>query len=328
MDKTIHWGIIGCGDVTEIKSGPAFNKVGHSRLHAVMRRDAVKAADYAARHGVPVWYSDADDLINDPVVDAVYIATPPKYHEEFAIAALERGKNVYVEKPVTIDVRGAGNIAKCVENSGGMLSVAHYRRALPMFLKLKSLITENVLGSVKLIELKMFHPYDPGMISNTGSAWRVVPSISGGGLFYDLAPHQLDIITYIFGKPVSFGGISSSQSGLYEAEDAVTGWMLLENRIIFQGTWNFNMPNSSREDRCRITGERGVIEFAFFGNSIRTVIDGIECLLEFEHPKHIQQNMIGRVVDYFLGRGTNPCSINDAMTSLEVMEKFVHGSRK
>src|SRR4051812_25492983 len=108
----IRWGIIGCGDVTEVKSGPAFNKVNHSTLAAVMRRDASKAADYARRHGVPKWYSDANALINDDTVNAIYIATPPSSHEEYAVMALNAGKPVYVEKPMTTDADAAERIAK------------------------------------------------------------------------------------------------------------------------------------------------------------------------------------------------------------------------
>lgn len=74
--KQINWGIIGCGDVTERKSGPAFNKIPGSKLVAVMRRDAEKAKDFALRHKVPRWYTDADKLIADPEVNAIYIATP------------------------------------------------------------------------------------------------------------------------------------------------------------------------------------------------------------------------------------------------------------
>ena len=83
MVNTIGWGIIGCGNVTEVKSGPAFQQVPNSKLVAVMRRDASKAADYALRHGVPKWYSDATQLINDPAVTAIYIATPPAFHEAY-----------------------------------------------------------------------------------------------------------------------------------------------------------------------------------------------------------------------------------------------------
>ena len=86
----INWGIIGCGKVTELKSGPAFSKVEGSRLVAVMRRNAALAEDYAKRHNVPRFYSNADDLINDGEVNAVYVATPPGSHKEYAIKEIGR----------------------------------------------------------------------------------------------------------------------------------------------------------------------------------------------------------------------------------------------
>src|SRR5215510_6182093 len=109
--KKIKWGIIGCGDVTEVKSGPAFNKVKNSELVAVMRRNAEKAKDYAQRHGVPKWYSDASALVNDPDVNAIYVATPPSSHEEYTIAAIKTGKPVYVEKPMSVDGASACRMA-------------------------------------------------------------------------------------------------------------------------------------------------------------------------------------------------------------------------
>src|ERR1700722_11578760 len=102
--KKINWGIIGCGDVTEIKSGPAYNKVANSALVAVMRRDAAKAEDYARRHNVPRWYADADALIADREVDAVYVAPPPSSHKEFVFKAARAGKPILVEKPMALSV--------------------------------------------------------------------------------------------------------------------------------------------------------------------------------------------------------------------------------
>src|SRR5690348_3615465 len=97
---TIRWGIIGVGDVTEIKSGPAFYKADHSQLVAVMRRNGDKARDFAERHDVPHWYDDADALIHDEEVDAVYIATPPDSHESYTLKVAAAGKPVYCEKPM------------------------------------------------------------------------------------------------------------------------------------------------------------------------------------------------------------------------------------
>ena len=98
--KEIAWGIIGVGDVCEIKSGPAFNSIEGSKLVAVMRRNAALAQDYAQRHSVPKWYDDADALINDPEINAIYIATPPDTHQFYTLKAAKAHKIVYVEKPM------------------------------------------------------------------------------------------------------------------------------------------------------------------------------------------------------------------------------------
>src|SRR5579862_2423616 len=131
--KDIKWGIIGCGNVTEKKSGQAYNKAPNSKLVAVMRRDAAKAADYAARHHVGKWYSEAEKLLNDTEVNAVSIATPPAFHLEYAIAALKKGLNVYVEKPVTRTAQEAQAMADAVNKNNGKLTVAIYRRPCRLF---------------------------------------------------------------------------------------------------------------------------------------------------------------------------------------------------
>jgi len=321
-DKIFSWGIIGCGDVTEVKSGPAFNKVSNSKLIAVMRRDAAKAADYANRHGVPKWFNDANDLINDPEINAVYIATPPKFHEQYAIEALQAGKYVYVEKPVTLNIASCKRMIDCVNSTKGKLSVAHYRRALPMFLTIKKMIAENKIGRVKLIQLNMLQPHQSPIIANSEKNWRVDPAIAGGGLFYDLAPHQLDIITFIFGNYINCSGIAANQAKLYEAEDAVVGYIELPNNILFTGNWCFTVPENMKEDECKIIGEKGSLRFPFFGNTLEMITDKGKEEFSFKHPAHIQQPMIDKVVQYFLGNETNPCSLEDALVSLEIMEKF------
>lgn len=154
--RQINWGIIGCGAVTEVKSGPAFNKVKNSSLVAVMRRNAEKAKDYATRHNVPTWYDDATKLINDPGVNAIYIATPPFSHEEYALEAIKAGKPVYVEKPMTVNYAAAKRIAKAAEENNVKLSVAHYRRGQPFFNKIKELIDTKVIGDIRVVQLDFY----------------------------------------------------------------------------------------------------------------------------------------------------------------------------
>jgi predicted dehydrogenase len=321
MNKIISWGIIGCGDVTEIKSGPAFNKVNNSQLVAVMRRDAEKAADYAKRHHVPKWYNNATDLINNPAINAIYVATPPKFHEEYAIQALQAGKYVYVEKPVTINTASCKRMINAVNNTKGKLSVAHYRRALPMFLEIKRMIDENKIGKVKLIELKMLQPYQSPIIANTETNWRVDPAISGGGLFFDLAPHQLDIITFLFGNYINCSGISLNQAKLYKADDTVVGYIQLPNDILFTGNWCFTTLGIN-EDECRVIGEKGSLSFPIFGNTLEIITGEEKRTLSFERAMHVQQPMIEKVVQYFLDNGSNPCSLEESLVSLEIMERF------
>jgi predicted dehydrogenase len=321
-DKVISWGIIGCGDVTEKKSGPAFNKVPNSKLVAVMRRDAEKAADYAKRHAVPKYYSDAQELINDPDINAVYIATPPKYHEEYTLQALQAGKFVYVEKPVTINTTSCKKMIEYTNTFKGKVSVAHYRRTLPMFLSIKKIIKEGRIGNVKLIELNMLQPHQSSIIASTTENWRVDPIIAGGGLFFDLAPHQLDIITYIFGNYIHCSGRAFNQAKLYAAEDTVVGYIQLPGNIAFTGNWCFTVPEHVKEDSCRIIGETGSISFPFFGNQIELVNKNGKQLFSFEHPEHIQQPMIEKVVGYLLENGQNPCSLEESLVSLEIMECF------
>ena len=127
----IRWGIIGCGDVTEVKSGPAFAKADGSALVAVMRRTAELAEDYARRHGVPRWYADAEALVRDPEVDAVYVATPPSSHREYVLLAARHDKPVYVEKPMAMNHRECLDMVAACRDAGVPLFVAYYRRALP-----------------------------------------------------------------------------------------------------------------------------------------------------------------------------------------------------
>ena len=324
--NTIRWGMIGCGSVTELKSGPAFNKVEGSSLVAVMRRDAQKLKDYANRHNVPHFFTDANELIQHPEVDAVYIATPPKYHEDYAIAAMKAGKPVYVEKPMALDLAACMRMDAFSKQTGVKMVIAHYRRALPLFLEVKRLVDTHAIGQITNVRIEMLKKaggnFDPTQ------NWRLDPAVAGGGYFYDLAPHQLDLVFYFFGKALSYYGSASNQAGLYPAEDTVAGNMLLENGIQFKGDWCFCAPADQDIDLFEITGTEGKLSFPVFGHTISLAQKGITKLIEFDPPEHNQQNLIEKIVPYFLGIGSNPCSAEDAMQSMRVMESFVYGTTK
>jgi predicted dehydrogenase len=320
--QKIKWGIIGCGDVTELKSGQAYNKIADSSLVAVMRRDAEKAADYARRHNVGKWYSDAELLMDDPEVNAVSIATPPSSHLDYAKRAIAKGLNVYVEKPVTRNAAEAEAMAEAVRESGAKLTVAHYRRALPMFLHVKSLLENNAIGDVRTVQIRMWQNREPKVPTYPGTNWRLDPEISGGGYFHDLAPHQLDLMLYFFGEPEHYNGYSLNQANSSPADDHVCGLIVFKNKVVVNGSWSFNVAESETVDTCEIIGTKGKITFPFFGSFVTLKTEAGEETINFTHPMHIQQPMIEKIVAFFKDEGPNPCTIDEAVVLMKIIDSF------
>ena len=322
--QKINWGIIGCGDVTEVKSGPAFNKVANSALVAVMRRDASKAKDYATRHQVPCWYNDPKQLINDAAVNAIYIATPPSSHFEYAIAAMETGKPVYVEKPMALNFEQSKAMTEFANQLNIKLVVAHYRREQPLFKKIKEMLVHQLIGEVRCANLVYNNTaLTPAELEISKTAWRVDPEISGGGLFHDLAPHQLDLMCYFFGDVETVTGIAVNQGASYHADDMVAGHILFKNKVVFTGSWCFNAAPQAEKDHCEIIGSKGKIEFSVFGKPgiLLTTIEGRKTI-SFEKLKHVQQPMIEATVNYFLDKGTNPCSGQEGAEVMRMMDEM------
>src|SRR5688572_412594 len=324
ISGTVNWGIIGCGDVCEVKSGPAFNKVADSKLVAVMRRNLDKAKDFAQRHGVQKYYAEAAELINDKEVNAIYIATPPASHEAYLEMALKAGKPVYVEKPVTVNSASVERMMKMEERYDGKVSVAHYRRGLSLFNKIKQLVNDGAVGKVKLILLRTLQPPVSKIITQTEDNWRINPEISGGGLFHDLSPHQLDIMYWMFGTPKQVFVQAANQGKLYDAPDLTMVQIAFANDIYFNGVWDFNVAETATSDACEIIGDKGSIRFSFFRVSTIELmtVAGLETL-ELEYPINIQQPHINNVVKFFRGEDANPCTLAEALITMRVIDKSV-----
>lgn len=317
----IKWGMIGAGDVTEVKSGPAFKKVANSDLIAVMRRDEEKVRDYAARHGIANWYIDVDEMLDNPAINAVYIATPPHVHLHYVQKVLQAGKMIYVEKPLALDAEEARQMKSLLEQYDGKLVVAHYRRANPYFLKIREIIEQGLIGKVALINLKIYKKaLSQEELSISKNRWRVDPIISGGGLFHDLAPHQLDLMLAVFGKPVRYCGLSNA-GGENIPATRVSGQIVFEEDVLFHGVWDFDQRE--RKDECEILGSEGSISFSFFEGTPIVLTRG-NSLEEFcfEPLVHVQQPMIEKVVKYFRNEEQNPCTIEDGVVCMEIMDAF------
>ncbi len=323
IEGTVNWGIIGCGDVTEIKSGPAFQKVGHSGLIAVMRRNGEKAADYAKRHDVPKWYDDANKLINDPEINAIYVATPPDTHAEYAIKSMRAGKPVYVEKPMALNTDECQEMIDVSKKTGVPLFVAYYRRALPYFIKLKELIDMNAIGKVKTVNVILHWPAYPEELEGK-PGWRVNPAISGGGHFHDLASHQFDFLEFVFGPIKEARGIKANQAGLYPAEDAVSAAFLFESGVIGTGSWCFTVPEKQAMEVTEIVGSKGRISFSFFSNTVLHIErEAIVENFDIPHPEHVHQPLVDLVVKAMRGEGHCPSTGETGIRATLLMDLIV-----
>jgi len=292
----VNWGIIGCGNVTEKKSGPAFNKVGNSRLVNVMRRNGDLAEDYAKRHNVPKWTTDASELINDDEVNAVYIATPPAYHAKYAIEAMKAGKPVYVEKPMATTYEECLEMNRVSRETGAPLFVAYYRRTLPGFLKVKEIVESGVLGEVLFVNVELMRPATDA--EKNGTAWRVDPEVAGGGIFYDLASHQFDYLDFLFGPVKDVSGKAFNRRKLYKAEDTVMAHWEHESSVICNGTWCFVTSGDTKKDVIEIAGTDARLEFSCFGHTpLKLHKNGKIEDITFEVPENIQFYLIKQIVE-------------------------------
>lgn len=323
--ENVKWGIIGCGDVTEVKSGPAFQKVPHSTLVAVMRRNAEKAADYAQRHGIEKWYTDADALINDPDVNAVYVATPPDSHADYAIRAMRAGKPVYVEKPMALNAAECEAMNRVSQETDVPLFVAFYRRALPYFLKVKQLVDDGAIGTIRHISVQLnWQPADRELGQGPLANWRVTPSVSGGGLFHDLASHQFDFLEFLLGPIQSASGISRNQAGLYEADDLVVATFAFESGVLGTGSWCFIVNPEQRMEQTQLIGSEGKITFSFFENFVIQVETrtGTETLT-VPFPEHVQQPLIELIVNDLRGSGQSPSTGLSGARASQILDWIV-----
>ena len=323
--KEIGWGFIGCGEVTEKKSGPAFNEVPGSHVVAVMSRNAEKAESYAKRHNIKKWYTDPLELINDPEINAIYIATPPSSHATFAIMAMKAGKPVYIEKPLAASYEDCARINRISELTGVPCFVAYYRRYLPYFQKVKQIIQSGAIGTPANVQIRFsVPPRDLDYKSNGSLPWRLQPDIAGGGYFYDLAPHQLDLIQDIFGVITRAHGYCSNMAKLYKAEDTISACFYFENGLPGSGSWCFVGHQSAKEDRIEVIGEKGMLSFSVYNYSpIQLVTSEGRSSIVVPNPPYVQQPIIRSVIEHLQGIGICECTSVSATPVNWVMDRIL-----
>lgn len=320
--ETINWGIIGCGDVTEKKSGPAFSAVDNSRLVAVMRRDLTKAQDYARRHVVPRAYGKVDDLLADAEVNAVYIATPPGSHAELARQVAAAGMPCYVEKPMARTSAECHAMVEAFRGAGQPLYVAYYRRALPHFARVKTLIESEELGTLREA---VYALSDGHMLSEAGfSDWRFDPAQAGGGLLWDLGSHALDLLDFFVGPLEGVSGHWVNQTGRTAVEETAALTARSEAGASVVAHWNFISPVKSEKMILRF--DAGQVECSVFGPPEVVLNRSGEIEVEnYDLPAAIQFPLIRNVVASLKGEEQPLSTGESALRTNQVLDQLTPG---
>ena len=321
----IHWGFIGCGEVTEKKSGPAFSLIDGSDVVAVMSRDRKKAKSYAERHAIPHYYDDAVELINNPHVNAIYIATPPSSHAMFSIMSMRAGKPVYVEKPLASGYPDCLRVNKISEQTGIPCFVAYYRRYLPYFQKVKELALGGSIGKILSVQIRLTVPPREMDYNSNDLPWRLQPDIAGaGGYFYDLASHQIDLLQNMFGNIIEAEGFGTNMMGLYHVEDTINACFKFDNGLTGSGSWCFVAHDSARTDRIEIFGDKGMICFSVFDYTpiaLHTSRGREEIVIA--NPPHVQLPLIQSIVNHLRGEERCMCDSVSATAANWVMDQIL-----
>ncbi|KAA6345358.1 1 5-anhydro-D-fructose reductase [termite gut metagenome] len=323
--EKINWGFIGCGDVTIKKSGPAFRKIEGSDVVAVMSRSGEKAKTYAEKAAIKKWYDDAQKLIDDKEVDAVYIATPPSSHATYAIMSMKAGKPVYIEKPMAATYEECTRINYVANEEKVPCFVAYYRRYLPYFIKIKELVKQGAIGNVLNVQIRYIQSPGKQDYDKNNLPWRVQPDIAGGGYFYDLASHQLDFLQDVFGCILEANGYTVNHGGFYKAEDTVNACFRFENGLTGSGIWCFVADESAQEDVIEITGDKGTLRFSAFAFTPIALHTkrGDEKIPFDANPENIQYFLIQAVVNHLLGKSTCTCTGESATITNWVLDKVL-----
>lgn len=317
----IRWGMIGCGAVTEIKSGPAYQKTAGFELSAVMRRDLALAKDYAQRHQVAKYSNHAEEIINDDDIDAIYIATPPDSHKHYALLVAKARKPCCIEKPLAPTYEESLSIELAFKEANVPLFVAYYRRSLPRFNKVKYLLESNAIGQIRHINWQLNKPANAMDLSGKYN-WRTDKDIAKGGYFDDLASHGLDLFSFLLGDFKTVSGIATNQQGLYTAFDAVSACWQHKNGVIGTGSWTFGA--AERQDKVTIVGSEGQLDFSVFDESPIVLTQGHNSEdFIIENPENIQLYHVANIYQQLVNEQLHPSNGSSALHTSWVMDKIL-----
>lgn len=224
--RALRWGLVGCGDIARRRVAPALRDLESCELVAVSRADASRAEAFAAEFGARRWHADWRELVRDPEVEAVYVATPVHLHAEQAVAAAEAGKHVLCEKPMALSAAECVRMNAAAEANGVRLGVAYYRRFYPAVGRVAEILRSGEIGTAVVAQLNAFERFDPA--PGHPRRWLLEKGLSGGGPMFDFGCHRVEVLLNLFGAPARVSAVAGNVVFRREVEDTACAVFVFE----------------------------------------------------------------------------------------------------
>ena len=268
--SAIRWGLIGCGDVSRKRVAQAIIDSPGNELVAACRRDEQRLNKFADAMSIEHRYTDANDLVNNPSVDAVYIATPVREHLPQTLLAAAAGKHVLVEKPMAMNVAQCDEMVSACERADVRLGVAYYRRFYPIVQRIQALLDNHSIGTTLAVSAATATPL--AMQAGEEGSWRSIAADSGGGALMDVGSHRINVFLHLLGPVAKVKSICATVAADYEVEDTATLLLQFQQGAIGTLQCHFGIDDP---DEFVITGTRGRLRASpLNGDQLIVEIDG------------------------------------------------------
>lgn len=319
--ESLNWGMIGCGNVTDVKSAPCYQKVPGFNLVGVTNRTLSKAQTFATQNNIEHIFENAKALVESKHIDAVYIATPPDSHLEYASLVASVGKPCCIEKPLAPSYAESEAILKAFQGSQTPLFVAYYRRSLPRFEKVKLWLEQKVIGDIRHIQWNYCRPPSESDLAKVAN-WRTDKNVAYGGYFDDLASHGLNLFEFLLGEISDAHGTVANQQKLYSACDSIAGVWLHENNITGTGFWNF--ASHLYRDEVEILGSDGELRFSVFEDQpVRYSNRSTSEEIFIANPENVQIHHVENMRRHLNGSAYHPSTGESGVKTAWVMDKIL-----
>jgi predicted dehydrogenase len=265
--EKVNWAIVGLGDIVRKRVGAALLAQPDSRLRACVTRDPANRADELTSLRPERVYVNVPEMLEDPAIDAIYLATPVHLHAQDAVAALQAGKHVLIEKPIARNAEEGEQVRRAAQECGRFSAVAYYRRFWPTFERIKSMLDAKELGQIVSVRAALHSWYAPS--ATDAKSWRIHPELSGGGVLSDVGSHRLDLLAWWFGLPKRIVADLRTRTHDYVAEDSAAALLIFGDGIpcTFSCQWN----SKTWADEMHIVGTEASVTLP--------VVDGDEIIV-------------------------------------------------